>query len=173
MESSFPCPLFSCLLWFHPGVFSQGLWPPVGQHCPTVQALALSSQQALARSSFSACPQAAGTGARQVVSASSWEESMYPALLQLERQEMSAVIKSQLYGLHTRINTLSSQDRWVQHMGGTNRRAARLGESCYSPQVRVSILKIKPGTVLSVLHSRAGWMLLFTALFVARKGPWH
>lgn len=98
-----------------------------------------------------------------MVSASSWEESTYPALLQLERQEVSVVIKSKLYDLHkpTRLylHRTDASSTWV----GASRRAARLGKSCYSPQVRVSILKIKPGTVLFMLDSQAGWMLLFTA----------
>lgn len=162
-----------CLLWFCPTVFSQGLWPPVGQHCPSVQALAPPSQPALACSSCSACPQAAATGAKHVVSASSWEESLYPALLKLQRQEMSAVMKSKLYDLHkpTQLypHRTDESSTWI----GTSRRAAGLGKSHCSPQVRVSILKIKPGTVLFVLDSRAGWILLFTASFVARKDPWQ
>lgn len=128
MESSFSCPLFSCLLWFCPAVFSQGFWPPVGQPCPSVPALAPPSQQAIACSSCSAYPQAAATAAKQVVSASSWEESVYPALLQLERQELPAVIKSKQYDLlkptQLYLHGTDESSTWV----GTSRRAAQLGK---------------------------------------------
>lgn len=84
-------------------------------------------------------------------------------LLQLEGEEMSAVIKSKLYDLHKPTQLYLRRTNECSTWVGMSRKAAPLGKCCCSPQVRVSILKIQHGTLLFVLDLRAGWMLLFTA----------